>query len=191
MNSIVLHGTLKNIREPYTINNKEFSKADLYFDNKNFIELRFRTNQNIYKENDIIDIVGNLRTLSTLDENNKYHVLVYVFTHFDKPQINSENTDVTLTGTICKINRLESTQRGSNYCNLILANNISTSSTRLSSYIPCISWGSIAKEISKYSVGTKLKVQGKINCRNYIKKENLLQALELIINNYEVIEDDI
>lgn len=190
MNSITLHGTLKNIRDPYVINNKEFSKADLYFDNENFIELRFRTNQNIYKENDVIDIIGNLRTLSTMDDNNKYHVLVYVFTHFDKPQTNSQDNDVTLTGTICKISELKTNQRGINYCNLILANNIQTNKVRLSSYIPCISWKSISEEISKYNVGTKLKVQGKISCRNYVKRKTTLQALELIISNYEVIDYD-
>ena len=73
---------------------------------------------------------------------------------------------VQLSGTLCKAPNLRTTPMGRDICDLMLAVNRHYGR---SDYLPCICWGIKAREASQWTVGTQLRLQGRIQSRNYIK----------------------
>ena len=73
---------------------------------------------------------------------------------------------VQLTGTLCKAPNLRTTPMGRDICDLMLAVNRHYGR---SDYLPCICWGLKAREAAQWNVGTQLRLQGRIQSRNYIK----------------------
>lgn len=73
---------------------------------------------------------------------------------------------VQLIGTLCKAPNLRTTPMGRDICDLMLAVNRHYGR---SDYLPCICWGIKAREASQWTVGTQLRLQGRIQSRNYIK----------------------
>ena len=161
MNEAVFRGILKDIEPSHTIEDITFDKAKLIVKRKNgsedAINLRFKSFCNKYKENDEIEIKGNVRSYSYKVSEDKNKVIVYVFTYFDEPEECDIINKVEIDGRICKINPLRKNNNGKHNIHFILANNLvaSDSSKRLNSYIPCIGWGLTAKELSKLSVLSK------------------------------------
>ena len=201
MNEIKLCGIIKNIQSSHIIEGVQFNKANLIVPRSNghedVINLRFKSFSNPYKDNDKISILGNVRSYSYKIDETKNRVIIYVFTYFD--EVENENEEIlneaTIDGRICKINELRTTKDGKHNIHFILANNLHSqdSQKRLNSYIPCIAWGTIAKELQKYSVNTQLKVKGQLHSREHKKKlENgeleIRIAHELLITEFEVIE---
>lgn len=199
MNEIVLKGILKDIQPSHTIDGISFDKAKIICKrengNEDIINLKFKTFSNIYKEGDEISIKGNLRSYSYKIEEDKNKVVIYVFTYFDQPTEINETNKVIIDGRICKIDPLRTTQNGKNNIHFILANNLIPKSglKRLNSYIPCIAWDNVARDISKYGVNTRLKLVGELHSREHkkIHPDNSLEirvAHELLIKDYEVVE---
>lgn len=199
MNDIVLSGIIKNIQHSHTIEDIDFDKAQLIVSRNNghedVINLRFKSFSNIYKDNDFIHIKGNIRSYSFKVDENKNRVIIYVFTYFDKPEDSELVNDAVVDGRICKINELRTTQNGKHNIHFILANNLHSldNQKRLNSYIPCIAWGTIAKELQKYPVNTKLKVKGQLHSREHKKKLDngdieIRVAHELLVTEFEVLD---
>lgn len=198
MNDIRLSGIIKNIQHSHNIGDISFDKAQLIVDRGNgyedVINLRFKSFSNKYKDNDKINITGNIRSYSYKISEDKNRVIIYVFTYFDEVSDENEvNNEALIDGRICKINDLRTTKSGKHNIHFILANNLHSQDNekRLNSYIPCIAWGKIAKEIEKYSVNTKLKVKGQLHSREHMKKlENgdveIRIAHELLVTEFEV-----
>lgn len=198
MNKVMVKGILKDIQPSHTIDDITFDKAKLICKRDNgkedVINLRFKSFSNKYKENDEVSIIGNLRSYSYKIDEERNKVLIYVFTYFDEFE-EDINNKVEIDGRICKINELRTTKDGKHNVHFILANNLilDNSNKRLNSYIPCLAWGKLAKDISKLSVNTKLKINGQIHSREHKKVyENgeieLRVAHELVVSDYEVIE---
>lgn len=176
MNILNLRGILKNIRYSHSINDVDYNKADLItkrLDGKeDIITLEFKKFSNTYKEDQEVELVGNVRSYSKRGEDGKNKVQIYVFTYFDQPSTELDcNNDLIIDGTICKIDAIRQTKSGKSNIHFILANNISKdgSSVKLNSYIPCVAWGVTAKAISKLSVGDKLSFRGELHSREYKK----------------------
>ena len=201
MNEIKLCGIIKNIQSSHIIEGVQFNKANLIVPRSNghedVINLRFKSFSNPYKDNDKISILGNVRSYSYKIDETKNRVIIYVFTYFD--EVENENEEIlneaTIDGRICKINELRTTKDGKHNIHFILANNLHSqdSQKRLNSYIPCIGWGTIAKELQKYGVNTQLKVKGQLHSREHKKKLDngeleIRVAHELLITEFEVIE---
>lgn len=201
MNEIKLCGIIKNIQSSHIIEGVQFNKANLIVPRSNghedVINLRFKSFSNPYKDNDKISILGNVRSYSYKIDETKNRVIIYVFTYFD--EVENENEEIlneaTIDGRICKINELRTTKDGKHNIHFILANNLHSqdSQKRLNSYIPCIAWGTIAKELQKYGVNTQLKVKGQLHSREHKKKLDngeleIRVAHELLITEFEVIE---
>ncbi len=198
MNDIRLSGIIKNIQHSHNIGDISFDKAQLIVNRGNgyedVINLRFKSFSNKYKDNDKISITGNIRSYSYKVSEDKNRVIIYVFTYFDElSDEDNVNNEAIIDGRICKINDLRTTKSGKHNIHFILANNLHSQDNekRLNSYIPCIAWGKIAKEIEKYSVNTKLKVKGQLHSREHMKKlENgdveIRIAHELLVTEFEV-----
>ena len=199
INDVILKGIIKDIQPSHVIDGVSFDKAKLICKRENgkedVINLRFKSFSNPYKDNDEVCIKGNLRSYSYKVENDKNKVVIYVFTYFDEPEEEiTETNKVVIDGRICKINELRTTRDGKHNIHFILANNIisTNGNKRLNSYIPCIAWGKLAKELNKLDVNTQLLINGEIHSREHKKVHpngeiELRVAHELVVNSFEVI----
>lgn len=77
-----------------------------------------------------------------------------------------DENEVLLMGTICRPPVLRVTPMGRQICDMMLA--VSRRYGR-SDYLPCITWGSLARRASEWGVGTELLAVGRVQSRKYIK----------------------
>ena len=98
--------------------------------------------------------------------------------------------DIELVGFICKEPIYRTTPLGREISDVVLAVNRPYGK---SDYIPCIVWGRNARFAENLSVGTKLKLRGRIQSREYYKKiDNEFEtrtAFEMSVSSLEVLED--
>ena len=73
---------------------------------------------------------------------------------------------IELTGTLCKLPKLRVTPMGREICDLMLAVNRRYGR---SDYLPCIAWGTKAREASEWTVGTVVRLNGRVQSRKYTK----------------------
>ena len=114
-----------------------------------------------------LEIYGEIRTYNyTIDNKRKVNVFVWVKEIYTPaPEAVNENT-VLLDGSICKPPTLRTTPLGRRICDVLLAVNRPHG---LSSYIPCIFWGSSADKISELTVGDEISFRGRLQSREYEK----------------------
>ena len=198
MNTIQLRGLIRNIQPSHKIQDIEYDQADLIVTRKNgkedIVTIKFKKYSNKYKENDLVELTGNIRSYSQKLNNGKNKVNLYVFTYFDiptDPQVNHFNLD----GRICKIENLRTTKEGKQNIHFLLANNVIIEDTnqKLNSYLPCIAWGNVAKALSKLKVNDKIVITGELHSREYKKMLNETEfeyrvCHECYVQSFEVIE---
>ena len=78
-----------------------------------------------------------------------------------------DKNDVELDGFICKEPKYRRTPLGRQITDLLIASNREHFK---SDYIPCIAWGRNAIRTSEFNVGTRVKVLGRLQSREYKKK---------------------
>lgn len=200
MNDIYLKGILKEVEPSHEIDGITFDKAKLICKREDgkedAINLRFKSFSNRYKENDEVAFNGNVRSYSYKTEDDKNKVVIYVFTYFDEPESELErNNLVRIDGRICKINELRRTRSGKHNIHFIIANNLLSSDgrKRLNSYIPCIAWGTTAKQLSKLGVNDKVQIIGELHSREHKKTFEdgsvvIRVAHELLVESFEVVQ---
>ena len=89
-------------------------------------------------------------------------VLARELSFSDEPDANL----VQLSGTLCKEPNLRTTPMGREICDLMLAVNRRYGR---SDYLPCICWGAAAREAARWIVGTAVRLEGRMQSRDYIK----------------------
>lgn len=88
---------------------------------------------------------------------------------------------VSLVGVLCKPPIYRSTPFGREICDMMLAVNRAFGK---SDYIPCIAWGRNAQYASRFHVGDRVRLSGRLQSREYQK---LLENGEYMVRNaYEV-----
>ena len=94
---------------------------------------------------------------------------------------------VRLSGTLCKAPNLRITPMGRDICDLMLAVNRHYGR---SDYLPCICWGIKARQAANWQVGTSLRLEGRLQSRNYIKltEEGALQRVAFEVSVTEIEE---
>ena len=95
-------------------------------------------------------------------------------------QVTSENETmnrVELSGALSKPPIYRSTPFGREICDMMLAVNRAFGK---SDYIPCIAWGRNAQYASRFQVGDKLRISGRLQSREYQK---LMDNGEYIVRN--------
>lgn len=179
MNQIIVKGILRNIQPSHSINDIEYDKADLLVTRKDgkedLLNVRFKKFSNPYIEGQAVNLIGNIRSYSKQLENGKNKVELYIFTYFDKPELDENDQEIVnqffIDGRICKIDEIRTTKDGKQNIHFILANNliIEESNQKLNSYLPCIAWGKLAKQIAKMSVNDRVQITGELHSRQYKK----------------------
>lgn len=77
--------------------------------------------------------------------------------------------EVFLDGFLCKETKFRTTPFGREITDMLLAVNRSYNK---SDYIPCIAWGRNARYCEKLEVGDRIKLWGRVQSRNYQKKND-------------------
>ena len=113
-----------------------------------------------------IKVLGEIRTRN-VHENDKNHLEITVFVKEVLSYEKDEN-NVELDGFICKEPTYRETPLGRQVSDLIIASNRERNFK--SDYIPCIAWGRNAIRTSEFNVGTRVKVLGRLQSREYNKR---------------------
>lgn len=177
MNYVYLKGIIKNIKYSHTIDSTVFNRAELIVKKpdgrESILIIKFKQFSADLKEYSEVELVGNIRSYSqTID--GKHKVEIYVFTYFDKVEIETDDISniVRLTGKVCKKDSLRTNSKGKHYIHFIVANNLETDNAqRLNSYIPCVAWGKLAKYVdSSINVSDEITLEGQLQSREYKKR---------------------
>ncbi|HVI40830.1 MAG TPA: single-stranded DNA-binding protein [Anaerovoracaceae bacterium] len=124
-----------------------------------------------FEPGDYVEILGQIRTYNEeQDGRNKLNVVVFAreFKRCDGDSRMEHENRINLEGFICKkpIGRIS--PLGREICDIMLAVNRMYNK---SDYIPCIAWGRNAGYASNLSVGTKIAVTGRVQSREYRKRD--------------------
>lgn len=197
MNNIILRGVVRNPQYSHTIGNSEFYSAQLLVKNNNgtdsVLNLKFKHSSARVENGDYVELTGNVRSFSR-KEKDKNKVDIYVFTYFDAPDRELDDSVVNhfiIDGNICKKSpELRTTSTGKEVMQFIIANNIITGAKKLNSYLPCICWGKDALLVSQLQVGSRVVLEGELRSRTYTKKEDdeltIHVAHELYVSDLKV-----
>ena len=109
---------------------------------------------------------GQLRSYNKVIEGAGRLLITGFAQHLVDPDSDENPNQVQLTGALCKEPNLRITPMGRDICDLMLAVNRRYGR---SDYLPCICWGLKAREAAMWTVGTQVKLEGRIQSRRYIK----------------------
>lgn len=142
-----------------------------------------------------IEVDGQFRSYNYYD-GNKNRLMLSVFAQ--NVQFLEGFTDcvgtnqIVLDGYVCKEPIYRKTPFGREISDILLAVN---RDYRKGDYIPCIAWGRNARFASRFEIGTRVRICGRIQSREYYKKISddefeARTAYEVSIMTMEVVEDD-
>lgn len=118
----------------------------------------------------IVDVEGQFRSYNQYN-NERSKLMLSIFVKElkaveDEDTIKAKN-DVILNGFVCKKPIYRKTPLGREIADVLLAVNRAYNK---SDYIPCIMWGRNAKFCENIPIGTNLKLDGRVQSREYEKK---------------------
>lgn len=135
---------------PVTVSERLVCPGDLKIGDKIFISGQFRSYNNYSEEGSRLVLTVFARDVRILEEDDA-----------------KNPNDITLIGYICKPPVYRHTPFGREIADILLAVNRSYNK---SDYIPCIAWGRNARYSESLNVGDKVRIQGRIQSREYRKK---------------------
>ncbi len=119
----------------------------------------------VVREGNRIKVTGELRSFNNKSGFGNKLVITVFARRIERT--GEDNKNVTeLAGTICKQPTLRITPMGREICDIMLAVNRKYGR---SDYLPCITWGKIAKKAAQWEVGTRVELTGRLQSRKYIK----------------------
>lgn len=144
------------------------------------------------KEGAKISLNGEIRSRNERDEVGT-HCRLAVFVTEVSDYCGYDENNVELEGFICKEPKYRKTPSEREICDLLIASNRERSNK--SDYIPCITWGRNAVKTSLMKVSDKVKVIGRFQSREYIKRyendvEEIKTALEVSVNIISEVSDE-
>lgn len=138
-------------------------------------------------------IYGEFRSYNKHDGEHS-HLILHLFARkfFCIDDIGHDDNSIELDGFICKEPIYRDTPNKHEICDILLIVNRPYGK---SDYIPCICWGRNARFASGLEVGTRLKVHGRIQSREYTKKlsdteSETRTAYEVSISKMEVTHEN-
>ena len=196
MNKIVLAGTVKD--EPtfsHEVHGEKFYRFRLLSSRQSgncdiLVCIVPEIIKNGINEGNVVKVLGEIRTRN-VHEDDKSHLEVTVFVKEVLLYEEDEN-NVELDGFICKEPTYRETPFGRQITDLIVASN--RDRNYKSDYIPCIAWGRNAIRTSEFNVGTRVKVSGRLQSREYNKRlgdetYEARTAYELSASMIDVVEE--
>lgn len=142
---------------------------------------------------EFVSVTGQFRSYNKQDGERKLLILSVFAQDFDLIEIEEccNSNIIELDGYICKEPKYRETPLGREVTDMLLAVNRPFGK---SDYIPCITWGRNARFAGNLEVGTRIKVSGRIQSRDYTKRyadghEEERTAYEVSVSKLEVVED--
>lgn len=142
---------------------------------------------------DFLCVNGEIRSYNQQNESGNSKLLLHVFAEeIERPGEEKHENNCFMEGFLCKEPIYRKTPYGREICDILLAVNRPYGK---SDYIPCICWGRNARFASGLEVGTRLKVQGRVQSREYFKEisegySERRTAYEVSISQMEVVESE-
>ena len=140
-------------------------------------------------------IYGQFRSFNKHMEN-EHRLILSVFARdiaeLDDNQLDVNENYISLDGYICKEPIYRKTPLGREIADVLLAVNRSYGK---SDYIPCITWGRNARYVSGLEVGSRVKICGRIQSREYQKcisdtETETRVAYEVSVSKIELVEEE-
>lgn len=133
------------------------------------------------QEGDMLALTGQFRSYNKLEET-RSRLMLSVFVRELLPYDEETNpNEAELSGYICKPPVYRTTPFKREICDLLLAVNRAFNK---SDYIPCIAWGRNARFVKTLPVGERIKINGRIQSREYQKQ---LENGDIVVKTaYEV-----
>ena len=121
------------------------------------------------KLNDVIAMRGQFRSYNKIEDNKSKLVLTVFVRELCEVDENSNPNLIEIYGYICKSPIYRTTPFNREITDVLMAVNRAYNK---SDYIPCITWGRNARFVGELPVGTKLEMVGRIQSREYLKKQD-------------------
>lgn len=118
----------------------------------------------------IVEVSGQFRSYNKHEESGSKLILsVFVrnWQFVDENPGTGKANQIFLDGFICKAPVYRETPLGREIADILIAVNRPYGK---SDYIPCICWGRNARFASKFEVGTRIQIWGRVQSRDYVKK---------------------
>lgn len=138
-------------------------------------------NSNQIKVGNTIALKGQFRSYNKIEENKSKLVLTVFVRELCEVDENVNPNIIEIYGYICKSPIYRTTPFNREITDVLMAVNRSYNK---SDYIPCITWGRNARFVGELPVGTKLEMVGRIQSREYVKKQEGLEPMNKIA--YEI-----
>ena len=168
---------------PITVSERLITDEMLQEGKKILVKGQFRSNNSYENERNKLILTVFAKDVIEVEENEEDSDIV------KKESITNE---VVLIGFICKKPIYRQTPFGREIADILLAVNRAYNK---SDYIPCIAWGRNARFSQNLEVGTKVKVVGRVQSREYEKKyedgtSEVKVAYEVSIGSLEIVEEN-
>lgn len=173
-NSILLHGRAE--RSPVV---SHTSHGEVYFtfplvvlrlsgaeDRINVVLPAALTQRTLIQAEDELTVRGEVRSFNNKSGQGS-RLVITVYAREVVKEAGEDENRLHLTGTLCKPSIHRQTPLGRDICDMMLAVNRRYGRT---DYLPCISWGVLAQRCGQLSVGTRIKLDGRLQSRVYVKK---------------------
>lgn len=163
-------------------------------------KIRLLISEKLFEKDDeytgkTVRVSGEYRSFNK-HENDTNRLLLFLFVNDIEEtdhicEDDTKTNSIELEGSICKEPIYRKTPFGREITDLLIAVNRAYGK---SDYIPCIAWGRNAKSAARIEVGTRVRVEGRIQSRGYVKRiseteaENRI-AYEVSASRIEVIKD--
>lgn len=147
---------------PVTISERLLNGADIKIGHTIALRGQFRSYNKIENDKSKLVLTVFVRELCEVDENTNPNI-------------------IEIYGYICKSPIYRTTPFNREITDVLMAVNRSYNK---SDYIPCITWGRNARFVGELPVGTKLEMIGRIQSREYVKKQEGLEPMSKIA--YEI-----
>ena len=110
-------------------------------------------------------VFGEVRTFNNRSGTGS-RLVINVFARELRREQGEDENRLELSGTLCKEPSLRITPLGRTICDMILAVNRRYGRA---DYLPCITWGSLARRCGAMGVGDRLHLSGRLQSRGYTK----------------------
>lgn len=112
-----------------------------------------------------LTVEGEVRTFNNRTGTGS-RLVISVFAKALAAQPGEDENRLELSGTLCKEPSLRATPLGRTICDMILAVNRRYGRA---DYLPCITWGSLARRCGAMAVGDQVRLSGRLQSRGYTK----------------------
>lgn len=132
-------------------------------------------------EGTVVKIIGNIRTYNKKIGDKSCLILNIFVRDIEQVESSPNKNKVILDGYICKEPVFRVTPKGREVTDLLIAVNRPYGKT---DYVPSIAWGRCARYSSYFKLGDRIKVIGRLQSREYLKK--ISEDKEILKTTYEL-----